>query len=146
MVQCTYTQNWDSNGVLYFLGRMASTSAVAQGLLPPERAAEWCNPGMAGMVRVHCGERGYVGCAPPGPTPQPSPAGRGERGGSASGGGRREVRRGGSYGLQDGPGLGEGAVPKEVAIDRTEAAGAVGSLPHPCTPHTHLRAHPPTPV
>lgn len=61
VVQCTYERDWDSNGVLYFLGRMAAQSAAAQGLLAPGQSVEWCNPGMAGMVRVHCGERGYVG-------------------------------------------------------------------------------------
>ena len=30
VVQCVYQHNWDQNGVLYFLGRMAAVAALQQ--------------------------------------------------------------------------------------------------------------------
>ncbi|EKX37609.1 hypothetical protein GUITHDRAFT_116250 [Guillardia theta CCMP2712] len=53
IIQCHYQSDWDNNGVLWVLGRMAAMHSGA----PPD--IPWINPGSAGLVRIHCGERGY---------------------------------------------------------------------------------------
>ncbi len=54
IIKCAYSQDWDAQGVFYLLGSMPP--------LPPNLpAGAWANPSTLGRVRVHVGERGYLG-------------------------------------------------------------------------------------